>query len=422
MKLLLRIFLFAALFTTFPAFCEDKNSILTLTNALHRSIKHSPAIKAAQAKVLIAAGELRQARLWPNPTLGFGYDKLGGNKEFAGTQEIESELKLQQEIITAGKLSKETRIAALKHKIAAIEEEVTKLNVKLEVTRKFIRLKSLQSSLNTEMEFAELAQKNADAITRKMEAGEIPPIEQTRAQIRLTAAQSRYNKLKREVQTAKIELSSEWGITKPDFALVAENSLATYTPDHLLSNQNALLAEHPEVKLASALIELSEAEKSLEKAKTTPDFEIEAGIAKERNNRKHFYFAEVSFPLPIFNRNQGKIMAAEAHVTETGHNYEQVCLKVKTRLLELIEELHAVREERSSIEAVLLPGAERSYQQMQQAYDQGETELTELFDATKVFLEAKNLYNQTLTEEMRIFTKICLHTNQENQLFEIGSN
>jgi cobalt-zinc-cadmium efflux system outer membrane protein len=422
MKLLVRIFIFVALFTAFPAFCEDKDSILTLTNALQKAIKHSPAIKAAQAKVSIATGELQQSKLWPNPTLALGYDKLGGNKEFAGTREIESELKLQQEIITAGKLSKESRIAAIKHKIAIIEQEIAKLNVKLEVTKKFIRLKILQSSLTTEKKFTELAQKNADAITRKMEAGEIPPIAQTRAQIRLAAAQSRYKMLKRELQTAKIELSSEWGLTAPDFAMVADSNLASYTLDSLITSQETLMAEHPEVKLAGALIELSEAEKSLEKAKTTPDFEIEAGITKERNNRKHFYFAEVRFPLPVFNRNQGKIKAAEAHVTETGHNLKQVCLRVKTRLLELIEELHAVREERNSIETVLLPGAELSHQQMQQAFNQGETELTELFDATKVFLEAQNLYNQTLAEELRIFTKICLHTNQENQLFETCSD
>src|SRR6204780_4806515 len=79
----------------------------------------------AKTGVESAAGRLRQAGLWPNPTIGYSGDEIRGGSYGGGEQGVF----VQQNVILGGKLGLDRKIFAAQGQRAAAEADEQRLRV-----------------------------------------------------------------------------------------------------------------------------------------------------------------------------------------------------------------------------------------------------------------------------------------------------
>lgn len=414
------VFLFSGLQTGLAHEDENLNyPVITLKEALEKAQNNNPKLNAARQRIAIAEGELKQAGLYPNPEVGFEVEKIGGNGQYAGTGVMETTFEVSQEIVTANKLRKSSRVAKLDKQIAQHEAELQSLALKLEATKKYIEILSIFEILEIENEYLNLSERNAEAVRKKVQAGEIPLIDETRAMVELASVQTSHKKLIRELETARYELASLWGETTTEFNLETPEISNINLDSEFYSDCKNRISEHPELKIANNKVAKAKAQSILAKAQATGNFEFAMGVQKSREDNKHNYFAGISIPLQIFDRNQGNISASKARVKEEENSIRQSELDLTTRLIELQKQLQSISEECENASATLLPGAKLAFSQMKKAYDQGERELFELFDAHRILLEARKVSARLEAEQLALYAEMCLITNQQALLLNV---
>lgn len=399
---------------------EDSQALeLTLKSAFGKAIELNPSLKAAKNNIAVATGKLLQAGLSPNPSISIQFENFGGNGTFSGTRALESSFAISQEIVTSGKIHKKIRTAQVEKQIAIDEVELQELQLKILVAERYLEIFSLKKQLEIEAEYLALSKENAHAVARKVSAGEIPMIDETRANVELAAAKTEHKKLQRQLATAYIQLASQWGETSADFDIAQAKLQKVGIPEEGFSKFAQQLELHPVAKIARKQMILAKAAKNLARADSRSDLEFEGGVKKSRDHGKHSYFAGISLPLKIFDRNQGNIAKAVAQTKKATNNLGNVQLRLKARLLELEKQLESISEENANAANALIPGANKAFEQMKKAYNEGERQLFELFDARRILLAAKKVSAQLEADELKLLAEICLLTNQENLLFQI---
>src|ERR1700691_1119529 len=108
-----------------PQTARSSETGLTLVQLQEMALANIPTLAQAKTGVESAAGRLRQARLWPNPTIGYSGDEIRGGSYGGGEQGVF----VQQNVILGGKLGLDRKIFAAEGKQAAAEADEQRLRV-----------------------------------------------------------------------------------------------------------------------------------------------------------------------------------------------------------------------------------------------------------------------------------------------------
>jgi cobalt-zinc-cadmium efflux system outer membrane protein len=92
-----------------------------------------------------------------------------------------------------------------------------------------------------------------------------------------------------------------------------------------------LSGQSPEVQVAEAGIRRADAAVARARAEPIPNVTLEAGTQYDFGSRTQIANVGISVPLPIWNRNEGNIMAAEAELRRSQHEVDRVKLSLAER-------------------------------------------------------------------------------------------
>jgi cobalt-zinc-cadmium efflux system outer membrane protein len=167
-----------------------------------------------------------------------------------------------------------------------------------------------------------------------------------------------------------------------------------------------LLRESPETRSARAEVERAQAVLARARAERVPDLFVRGAIGYSNElleapgappGRKTGPEAslEVGITLPIFNRNQGGIAAAEAELAIAERELTRLELALRVRLARSFREYNNARSAVERYRQVILPRAERAYQmylasfrQMAAAYPQVLISQRTMFQVRENYLDA----------------------------------
>ena len=117
---------------------------------------------------------------------------------------------------------------------------------------------------------------------------------------------------------------------------------------------------------------------------------------------------QVGAPLPIYNRNQGNILAARADITRTREQVRQVELRLTERLAASYQRYQAAREQREIYEKRILPQARESLRLITFGYERGDPkyDFTALLQAQTTLVQSQLAYVQVLGDVWRAVAEI----------------
>lgn len=370
---------------------------LTLRQALAAALVRNPRLRSLAWEPRIAEARRLQAGLSPNPSIGIEVEDFAGSGSLNGFESAETTIAFSQLLELGGKRDRRVRVAEGQWAVAALDFEAQRLAVLTDTATRFVRVLELQQRVEFAVRAQELAEENRRVIDRRVQAGDVSPIDEIKARLESESARIAADRLGRELDAAKRDLCAMWDATNPDFD-VAIGSLDDLLPVPLLDALTDLVEQHPEVQRWIAETERRSSVVALERSQAVPNVTAGAGIRRFEENDDVGLVVSASVPLTIFDRNQGGILAARLRAAQAVDEARASRRDLATRLVRAHARLTAAYHEAKAIDAVLLPAAQDAYDATRRAYDEGKLPYLDVLDAQRTLFDTETQRLEALAE------------------------
>ncbi|MBL4608867.1 MAG: TolC family protein, partial [Pseudomonadales bacterium] len=228
------------------------------------------------------------------------------------------------------------------------------------------------------------------------------------------AAEVGKRKAEKELVTARNDLARMLGITDSS-GFDIKNDLNTL-PE--LVNQQTLmeaLKNSPQSKAQEFARMQARSSLDLAQSQAIPDPTFGFGVRRFNENDSTALIASVSFPIPIFNRNQGDVKKAKANIIKVDFTAYAAELSLRQSALQAWENLSSALEETNRYQNEIIPSARKAYSQADDGYSRGAFTFLDLLDAQRTLYEVQDARLDSLLSvyEAKVQTDFLMgtHTN-----------
>jgi cobalt-zinc-cadmium efflux system outer membrane protein len=362
--------------------------ILDFDTAVRRTLDQSLILNQAREEIQGKKGEIRQARLYPNPA--FAYDLETSEKGWKHRQDIYA---INQLIELGGKRQKQIQLATCEYYAALTGYEISKMERLNHLSKAFIRVFAAQELAQLAVNHQANAQETLRLIHAKVEAGKASFIQLNKARVAQSLADINFKKAIAEFRAAKNSLALLWASDCPDFDTVTYPFFEILPPPPLEEYLSKLCAQ-PEIVQSLYKYMAAYHHHRLEKAARIPDVTVTLGYSYDQGDKG--VVAGILVPLPILNRNQGNIQKAYSETLKMGDAGQQLWLFLKNKLSNAYLELRRVYQEVEDLKNQVLQASSQALALAHEGYREGKLEYWEVLDAQKFFFEAREKYLQAL--------------------------
>jgi cobalt-zinc-cadmium efflux system outer membrane protein len=368
---------------------------IALRDALAAALLGNPELMRFGYDVRAAEARVVQAGLWANPELELELDEFGGTGELEGVDAAEVTIALSQAFPLGGDIERRQRLARLQGRLAGWDYEAARIALLAEVTGRYAQVLAAQRQVQLAQESLTLAEQVAESIGRRVEAGDAPEVEQSRAAVPAATASIALARAQRNLDTARVRLSLTWGQSTPTFDRAAGDLEQVDAVPTL-----AALAEHigqnPDIARWTVEVASRQAEAELARAEAVPDLTATLGYKWFNESDESAMVAGVSIPLPVFDRRQGDILAARFGVAAARHSQRAVQLRIEAALATAYARLANAHDEAIALRDIAIPPATQAYRDIRRAFDQGNLGYLDVLDAERTLIDLRQQHLDAL--------------------------
>lgn len=362
---------------------------------------------------------VEQSKVWDNPVLNTNqtlYDgKFFRHKTVNGKAYGEIDIQLQQIIRTAGKIKKQTLLAA--DNLAGAEAAFNDLmrNLKFVLTTSLNNLAQLQQMAlvyRQEMSTMETLVKGMDEM---LKTGDVSKRENIRIKALMFSLQNDYADNLNQQFDLQHDIASMLQLNDQVWVVAEHAALLSASQIHSLSIallRDSALEKRPDLQLAKSQAIFQQHNINYQKSLAIPDLTIGAEYDHLNSYVPHYYGLAVSLPIPLFNRNKGNIQAAQLAYQQTGVEVQQLQTEISKsvisawqKLLNATAMLNANTNQLGADYDLLMLNMVNSYQQRQVG-------LIEFLDFFSAYKETKMKQWQLLTSQRNAAAELNYTLNQ----------
>lgn len=369
---------------------------LTRKDVLARVLKHNPRLSVSAREVEARNFEEIQSGLHPNPELSVEVENFGGSGEFSGTDSAETTVRISQLFELGAKRSRRKEVGRMEREVAERESEIVRAEVISEASARFTDVLAARKRLSLEQEQVELTTRLFQTVKDQIEAGKTAAIEEVRIRGLLFEARLRQKNARQKLTAARHVLASSWGSDSADFAPL-EDSFEKTPAAPALSELMSRLEESPRIALHQSDARKADRSVALERAEGIPDLNFSLGAKNDRQSGDNALVAEVSIPLPIFDRNQGAVAAARSRKMKAEEAARFSQTRLRAGLAEIWRDLHAAQNEVTVLREEILPASRKAFDAVVYGYRAGKFGFLDVLEAESSLFEAKSRYVEALT-------------------------
>jgi cobalt-zinc-cadmium efflux system outer membrane protein len=373
---------------------------LTLEQLQEMALANNPTLAQANAGVRASAGRSRQAGLWPNPTIGYSGDEIRGGSYGGGEQGAF----IQQNVILGGKLGLDRKIFDAEGKQAAAEADEQRLRVENGVRIAFYQSLAMQAMVKTRARLRDIAKDAAETTRQLFNVGQADEPDVLEADVEADQDDLAVITEQQEQQRAWSVLAAVVG--KPDLALAQlQGDLEKLPEVNAEQILQTILRDSPAVKIAQLGVTRAEAESTRAQHESVPDLFLRAGYAYSFEQLDGVMppkavgseaFAGVGVNLPIFNRNQGNIAAADADRERAKLEVERVGLVLRQMAAPIVQNYASSRAIAERYKSRTLPNARKAYELYLVKYHEGAAAYPQVLIAQRTLVQLETSYINSL--------------------------
>ena len=388
----------AALLSPFAVRAQQAADTLTLEQALDLATSRSFVVSAAQRELEAQDGAVLQAGALRNPELAATVEDTR-----SATRTTTTMLNIPLEL--GGKRVARVNAAQRSRDLAQVELANAKAQVRSSAIAAWFAVLAAQERSQLAAGSAELAASAAQAVSRRVAAGKVSPVDATRAKVDEANAQLEAAEAQAELTAARQALASLWGDAQPRFARVVGDIQAI--PERApLPELASRLDEAPTLLAARAETERRKALVDVERSKAAPDMTLSVGAKRDNELGRTQAVIGLSLPLPLFDRNQGAIHEAAKRADKAEDEFQAARLRVLAELQVAASQLSIARTSLQALRSTVLPAAQHAYDSASTGFEAGKFGFLDVIDAQRSLLQARARHLSALAQAHQAATAI----------------
>ena len=360
--------------------------VMRLEDLEAMAVQRNPTLAQADAAIRAAEGRRRQAGLFPNPVAGYFLEEFVFRSP---GESAEQGAFIEQTIPLGGKLSKARRVFEREKDQAVILAEAQRLRVTNSIRVLYYETLGAQRLVELRDDLSQLAREAVDITKELSNVGQADRPDQLEIEIEAERAEIDFLRAQNDWARSWRTLAAMVGnpnLAPARLAGSQEEDLAPLNETQLL---DTLVQQSPDMRVAQAGVERARAVLASARAQRIPDLFLRGGLGYnyERfepelpsigGQRKGLEGRlEVGVNVPIFNRNQGGIAAAEAELGIAERELERLQLVLRSRFAASFREYRNAQQMVERYRTQVVPRAREAYRtyltnfrQMAAAYPQ----------------------------------------------------
>lgn len=356
---------------------QDKSTNLTLEQAISRVQSYQQSQGLWQTQQQIAEANLKQTKLWQNPSLSVE------QKGFSSGKDKELTVGISQELDVFGQRRANQQLAQIAQSQAELNQRIYQGQVDLVVKYLWSQLAILELERDVVMEQLKVSQENLTAIEKRYRAGSIAQVEVDRVRMSHAENLRLYQQADLQLQVATQQLSNLWG--EADKTINIGLNVQNLWPNSTEKQVQKYLQENLAEKSRQLNVLESKATVNALKAQARPNPSVNLGVTNSRSpeaGTDSQLSLGVSIPLNIFNRNQYGVQIAQAKQQQLERQKDfytkQNILEINT----LLTELQGLQLQFKQVDQSQIPLAIQVQQKTLQGFTAGKFALTDVQQAT----------------------------------------
>lgn len=371
---------------------------LTLERAVTLAYDRNPDFSAARSEIGIASGLSRQAGAIPNPELGFEVEDTRSDRQTRA-------ITITQPIELGGKRGARIGVAEANRSMVDADLDSRRQGLRADVIQAFFAALRAQEGIRLAESSLSLAERSAEVANAQVTAGKVSPLEATRADMQLATVQLDLRRTQQEWDSARHMLARLLGTGAPDFGDLVGSF------EHLpeVPSESSLLdrvLESADMRRAHRQVALSEAELGLERSQRYPDIRVSIGSQYDEIERERVNLVGLSVPLPLFDRNQGNVLAAARRADQARDLRNAAELRVRGEIQQALRDWRTARADVDEIRGRILPAGQRTVEMVTRGFGLGRFAFLDVLDAQRALIDARTRYLQSLQAVIDAWARI----------------
>ncbi len=316
------------------AISQPKDTVLTFTQAKARLMKANLGLLASYYEINIAKAGVIQARVWNNPYFIFNGDLYSNEENEYFHFRNQHLLQIEQTFSYAGKHTNTVKLARVGVEMAEKQMEDVLRSLLYEMGNTYCDLAALQEKQILYQQVILSYDKLMSATRKQLELGAISLTEALRLESEYvtvkTDAITNYNEQEKVISDLRILLRFP-----QDTTFIVEQKIPIIAQEF---DANALAEQavtiRPDVQVKKFDKKYQERNLQLQKSSSVPDLKL-AYQPRDRGSNyvRPYQGFNVEFNIPLFDRNQGGIKAAEFSVKKSILEFEQIENQVRNEVV-----------------------------------------------------------------------------------------
>ena len=364
---------------------------LSLADAQCLAFERNWDLLAAAAGVDAATAQKIVAREFPNPTLSLSTLKINVDNHPASTPEgngfwernYDTIFAINQLFEIGGKRRNRKLSAQAGYEAAKAQLFDARRTLDLGVARAYIAATQADENFKVLKQSAATLREEARLADARLKAGEISTAD--KSQIEINAERFELDARTAEATAAqnRVALAVLLGVSRPNQNLVLSDNLEALLTAFAMPNTNATGLWRPDVVAAEAAWRRSEADVRFQKAMRIPDPTVLAQYEHEPPDQPNTVGFGVSFPLPLWNRNRGNILAASAVSEQNRLAFEKAKAQAAADIASAILAYNDAAQRWENYHVSIRPKSEEVRKTKAYAYQKGGASLLDMLVAER---------------------------------------
>jgi cobalt-zinc-cadmium efflux system outer membrane protein len=361
--------------------------VIRLADLLLIAELKNPEVHAALEDLGAATGRTRQAGLYPNPIIGLAAEDIPAS-DFSLSRS-KNTVAIIQPLVVGGRLSAAVAVGSAEQEALSLAAQARLREVQGEVRLVYVELLAVKQAMALHEELLGPAHRTLEIAKARFEARAIPEAEVIDAHVGVRELELGKARLDPQVSALAARLRALLGgaaIPAGRIGGSLPGDLPELDLDRLRSevrrNHPALLAASRDIEAADRRVQQAEAER-------TRDIDVRLAYGHVGAEDESIVELGIGIPLPLFDRNQGRIL--EAH-----HLAARARREAEARTNDLLSDLAAAhasevtaRAETATYRDQIVPGTEKAFSQAREAYRAGKIGLRDLLAAQRTLAGAR---------------------------------
>ncbi len=383
-------------------------SAITLDQAVEQSLANNLDLRAAYYNLEIGRGKLIQAGLWPNPELEFA-----GNTErpFSSGNERTYSSGFSQAFPISGRLAKAKRVARVDVAQASWEIRNRERLLIGDVEKDFLAALILRRQIAVRENVKGINQDLLNISEARLKRAEVSEVDVNLARTEVQRLQLENDLVRAELEARLVTLRQKLGLT-PAAPLALEGDLDQLIARFREPGGDLSPTLRPDLRQVELGVDRAQAEVALARAEAWEDWRVGLDYASDRvvddpNGLRtdQFLGLKLAIPLPLWNRNQGRIYSQKATALQARQETEALRLTIQSEIAAAAARVAQLKEAARLYSGSILPLYNKNIDLLKQGYSQGLAEFSQLVQTQNqqallriTYFDAQTRYAEALVD------------------------